>query len=482
MKNILPRDSERPVPFAYFMVSTEEDGLVEFDVRTNFGGVESITTYLVNSTQPTRVNFLADDVYVRNIQDRDKAIWLKTKNGKRVAVYVINDEFRSTDGFVALPCDAMTAPGDFRRYNYVVLSTNQDTTNQAASIPRSTQFMIITCEDNTVVTVTPSTTVSGSGVFQHTTFGPDSTQKSSVWRINNDQSIAAKQTLLVEKTNDDFTGTVVSGTKPLVVISGHQCGQVPENQTACDHVASQIPPHTTWGSKFLLHPLSGRQSGDFYRFATLLDNTEVTITCVDAGGSNGTVEYTETINAMPGSKGSNWDQFETHKVPCGMPYVPKHCSLVSSNPVVVAHYSYGYTRDLGCNGELGDPFMTVIPPIAQYLRVYHLVPVTIASGQIFNHFFTVTVHSRFFQPGLIMFDDAPLEPDSTLWQPIYCYHIRLYICGYSITKIFDNEHHVLFHESPNAALFVHTYGFNTQNSYALAGGMELQPIAGIYKT
>ncbi|CAI8033447.1 CUB and sushi domain-containing protein 1, partial [Geodia barretti] len=30
----------------------------------------------------------------------------------------------------------------------------------------------------------------------------------------------------------------------------------------------------------------------------------------------------------------------------------------------------------------------------------------------------------------------------------------------------------------NAAIFVHTYGFSIQNSYAIAGGMELQPIAG----
>ena len=470
MQNILPRDGARPVPDAYFLVTTNEPLVVTFDVQTNFGGVENTVTYQVNSSHPTRVNFPADDVYVETISQRDKAIWVQTRDGGRISIHVINDEFRSTDGFVALPCDAMTVP-NFAKYEYLILSTNQDTTDQEASIPRSSQFLIITCEDNTRVTLTPSTTVSGSGEFDQTTFGPDSNEKSANWRINNDQDIAAKQTLLITKTNDDFTGTLVKGTRPLVVISGHQCGQVPEMQTACDHIASQIPPHTTWGYTFLLSPLSGRQSGDLYRFATLLDNTVITITCVDAGGTDTTVS-TRTLSS---AQRSNWGQFETHAQACDSPYIPRYCCLESTNPIIVSQYSYGFTRD-PCNGEFGDPFMTLIPPMVQYLNTYHLVPVTIASGQIFNHFFSVSVPTRYFQPANILLDDTALEPDATLWQPIYC--TGDVICGYGITKTFDNEHHILHHTDPNAGLFVHTYGFNIQNSYALAGGMELQAIGG----
>ena len=474
MQNSIPRDSSRPVPDAYFMVSTGEVGIVIFDVTTRFGGIEQTTTYEVNSTHRTQVSFPADTVYVTNIQQRDRAIWVRTRDDKKIALYVINDEFRSTDGFVAFPCDAMTVP-NFQRYNYLILSTDQRPTDQAASIPRASQFLIVTCDDDTRVTVTPSTTVSGSGVFDQTTFGPSSPSSSANWQVDGSALIAAKQTLLILKTNDDFTGTLVSGTKPLVVITGHQCGQVTESVTACDHMAAQIPPHTTWGYKFLLIPLIGRQSGDLYRFATLLDNTEITITCVDAGGANATVEYNRTLNAL---QGSNWDQFETHSAACGDPYIPKYCCLKSSLPVLVAQYSYGYTRDSQCNGEFGDPFMTIIAPASQYVRAIHLTPVFIVSGTIFNHYFTVTVYVIFFQPARIMFDDAPLEPDATLWQPIYCYKIVIIICGYSITKPFDNRPHKIYHADPNGALFVHTYGFNIQNSYALAGGQELQPISG----
>ena len=469
--------SDAANPEAYFIVATHEVVTVEFDVQTRFGGVERTTPYEVNSTHPTRVTFsttidATTSLYVEDILQSNKAIWVQTKNQThKISVFVINDEFRSTDGFVALPCDAMSVPG-FGKYEYIILSTDQAPTDQAASTLRSTQFLIITCEDDTEVRVTPSTTVSGSGVFQHTTFGPDSTEKSSVWRMGTNQNIPAKRTLLVKKTSDDFTGTVVRGTRPLVVISGHQCGQVPAMQTACDHIASQIPPHTTWGYTFLLSPLSGRQSGDFYRFATLLDNTEVTITCVDAGGTDTTVNTT-TLNS---AQRSNWGQFETHTQACDDPYIPRYCCLQSTNPIIVSQYSYGYTRDSACNGEPGDPFMTVIPPMVQYLNTYHLVPVDIFSGQIFNHFFSVSVPTRYFQPANILLDDTALEPDATLWQPIYC--TGDIICGYGINTTFDNEHHILHHTDPSAGLFVHTYGFNIENSYALAGGQELQPITG----
>ena len=468
MQNI-PRDPTLPVPDAYFIVTTSEAGIVEFDVTNVFGG---ITTYEVNSTHPTRVNFGADDVYVTNINQRDKAILIETRN-KMISVFVINDEFGSTDGFVALPCDSMTVESDFRRYDYLILSAEHDTTDQVGAIPRPSQFLIVTCEDDTVVTVTPSTNIGSSGVFEDALFGPSSAQTSSNFIHNGIDNIPSKVTLLVSKVNADFTGTRITSTKPLVVISGHQCGQVTERVTACEHMATQIPPHTTWGSTFLLNPLSGRQSGDLYRFATLLDNTDITITCVNAGESSATVEYTTTLNS---SQGSNWGQFETHSSTCNSTYVPKYCCLESSNPVIVAQYSYGHMRDAACNGEISDPFLTLIPPVIQYLGSYHLVPVNASSGDFVINFFSVAVPVQYFQPHSIMLDDVVLEPNASLWQGIYCSSGD--ICGYGITKDFDNEHHVLSHTNINAAIFVHTYGFNIQNSYALAGGMELQPISG----
>ena len=477
MQNILPRDPLLATPDAYFMVSTNEDGLVEFDITTRFGGNEVVATHQVTSAEPVRINFNPDDVYVTDGFQRDRAIWVQTREQKKIALFVINDEAFSTDGFVALPCDSMVVPGDYRRYEYVVLSARQDVTSQQGSTIRASQFLLITCEDDTVVTITPSTTISIAGVFSQTQFGPTASSMSAEWEIGNSDEIPAKQTLLVAASGNDFTGTIVRSSKPLVVISGHQCGQVPDRVTACDHMATQIPPNTAWGRTFLLNPLDVRLTGDLYRFATSTDDTRITITCVDDGGSTPTIDYEDTLNRQVGT---NWDQFETHSEPCNIntPFVSRYCCLESSKPIVLAQYSYGHSADEGCgksSGDLGDPFMSVIPPVIQYLNRYHLVPVNGSAGEFTFKRLGVSVYVQYFQPSRIMLDDVPLEPDRTRWQAIYC---GTDVCGYATTRVLQDRDHVVYHEDQNAALFVHSYGFFLENSYALAGGMELQPVAG----
>ena len=83
--------------------------------------------------QPTRVAFNPDTVYVLSRADGDKAIWIQAEEGKKISIYVVNDESHSTDGFVALPCDAMKVPGDNRRYKYLILSAEHDITGEEGS-------------------------------------------------------------------------------------------------------------------------------------------------------------------------------------------------------------------------------------------------------------------------------------------------------------------------------------------------------------
>ena len=486
MRNALPRYPDDD-PKAYFVVSTKDDGTVSFHVNTRFGGVQNTRTFTVTRDQPTRVAYNPDTVYVLSWANSDKAIWIQAEEGKKISVYVVNDEYRSTDGFVALPCDAMKVPGDYRRYKYLILSAEHNITGQKGATQRASQFLMITCEDDTRVTVTPSSDISGGGDFvagQPNVFGPDSAVNSANWEIDTNPLIPAKRVLMITKT-DDLTGTVIQSDKPLVVISGHECGHVPGTVSACDHMAVQIPPESTWGYTFLLNPLDARYSGDYYRFGVTtssqqVTSTQVTITCVEEGGSTATVEYQETLTS---AQRHNWDTFETHPGNCVLPgdnFSPKFCSLQATNPVLVTQYSYGHSADEACktNGDLGDPFMSLIPPIVQYKRFYSLVPITLTAGPIMDRHVGVSVYVDYFQPSRIMLDDAPFEADASLWQAIYCPREPSQICGYAITKVLDENTHILYHADEGAAIFVHSYGFLNKNSYGLSGGMELQQIAG----
>ena len=476
MKNVLPRGDIADEPEAYFIVTTTDPGVVNFTVTTKFTGVTVTTHHQVTMDQPTRLSFPADSVYVRMISETDKGICVEAEEGKKISIYVVNDEALSTDGFVALPCDAM-AVTSFNRYDHVILSTLLDVSDSPGTVPRASQFMVIACEDDTRVTVRPTVVLSdGGGVFSQNTFGPGTSNEQSNVANNPDKG----DTLLVSIPSVDLTGTLVRSNKPVVVISGHECGHVPPDEISCDHMAIQIPPHTTWGYTFLLHPLAYRQSGDLYRFATLTDNTEVTITCVDAGSNVATLANTTTIH---NEQGRNWGEFQTHTNPCANPsvqFISKFCSLQATEPVIVAQYSYGVAVDSCVIGDIGDPFMTLIPPVIQYLNSYIIpAPVNVAAGDIMFRYVSVTVHANYFDASQIFFDDAALEPNMTVWQPIYC-TVGGDICGYCISKPLDDASHHVYHSDESAAIFVRSYGFRVENSYALAGGMELQALGGEY--
>ena len=469
-------------PELYILVTTNEPEPVNFTVTTFLGSVENSSMLTATYGVTTRVAFPADDYYITDTAQRDRAIRVQAEVGKKISVYAVNDEVRSTDGFVALSCDAMTVNNDFRRYDYVILSARL---NGTVDNPQTnSEFLIIPCENNTRIDITPTQKVTVAATdFATTQFGPAASVPTAIWqtRITNTRP-SVGDTLLIGHPND-LSGTHIRGTKPLVVFSGHQCAQIPLGKTACDHLVEQVPPHTTWGYTFLLNPLAERETGDYYRVATVHSNTDVTITCVDEGGN--TVETLPPLT-LSSAVGSNFAAFQTQNpngiknTTCVDPFIRKFCCLQASNPVIVAQYSQGYRVDHACRNrnesEYGDPFMSLIPPVIQYLNNYTISAIGGEAGPFPDRYVSISVHETFFDPSHIMIDGAPVEPDGSAWQGIYCSDGE--ICGYGIYREVTSGDHTVYHENPNAALSVQNYGFQQLNSYSFIAGMELQQISG----
>ena len=459
-------------PELYILVTTNEPEQVNFTVTTFLGSVENSSMLTATYGATTRVAFPADDYYITDTAQRDRAIRVQAEVGKKITVYAVNDEVRSTDGFVALSCDAMTVNNDFRRYDYVILSVDNPQTKS--------EFLIIPCENNTRIDITPTQKVTVRDLAT-TQFGINASVPSAIWETQvNKTRPSAGATLLISHPND-LSGTHIRGTKPLVVFSGHQCAHIPLGNTACDHLVEQVPPHTTWGYTFLLNPLAERETGDYYRVATVHDNTDVTITCVDEGGN--TVETLPPLT-LSSAVGSNFAAFQTQNpngiknTTCVDPFIRKFCCLQASNPVIVAQYSQGYRVDFACRNETenGDPFMSLIPPVIQYLNNYTISAIAGAAGPFPDRHVSISVHETFFDPSHIMIDGVPVEPDRSAWQGIYCSDGE--ICGYGIYRGVTSGDHTVYHENPNAALSVQNYGFQQLNSYSFIAGMELQQISG----
>ena len=462
-----PREPDRPGN-AYIIVSTRDTDPVSFTVTRLFDDDDAtrVSTHNVTHNQTIKITFPPDDVIIEGAE-RNKAIGVKAAEGRKISVYVVSDEFRSTDGYVALPCDAMVVPGDYRRYEYIIHSTSQMPTGDVSL--RFSQFLLIACFDGgSWAYVTPTQRIYPPR-FEPGDCGPGATNERCMW-----QDRGAMDAVLVT-SSDDLTGTLITSRRPLVVVTGHQCGEVLRGNTACDFIAEQLPPQTTWGYTHILVPLAVRRTGDYYRIAAYLNDTVVNITCVDYGSSSpSTVTY--NLDRM------DVQNHTTHTtVDCSDSFRYQYCCLQASKPVSVTQYSYGYSRDqTSFNTEIGDPFISVVPPITQYMNKYTFTEVE-GDGGDFRDFsyINVAVHTSFFDPSRIYIDDSLLEADRSKWQAVYC--VDGDICGYAITKeITGMGTHKIFHSVENAALYVHLYGFQRQNAYGFPLGMELKPISGKY--
>ena len=447
---------------AVLLVSTAEPDPVNFTVTTFVDGNQNRSNYVARYGSATQLSFPADSVYITDSSQRDRAILVQAEEGKAISVYGV-----SQDGFLALPCDGMTVK-NFNRYEYVIFSGENIYAREYKS-----EFLIIPCEENTRIDITPSQLVTvEADDFKTTQFGPTSSQSihSATWEDNNGNLPSAGTTLWISHSRDP-TGTVIRSDKPIVVFSGHQYAVI-------GHRFAKIG-----GNLFLffpghlveLNPPPITSTDDYYRVATVYDNTEVTITCVGEG-----VEMSQqTLRTLNRAQGENWIELSTTDTDeCIIPFHIKYCSLKASNPVIVAYYNdgSGYNSDCALSSK-GSPFMSLIPPVTQYLNNY-TVPVLnrySVDGPPTLYYISISVYEPFYDPNLIMIDGVPVEPDRSAWQDIYCSDGE--ICGISKEIDLQSGDRTVYHETENAALSVQNYAF-ANSSYSFPVGMELQPLSG----
>ena len=370
--------------------------------------VTTLTGFSFNGTatrQSTTNVTLPFSLQVRNSTERNKGIYIKAEGNKRIVVYGLNYEQYSSDAFLALPCERSTVD----QYEYYAL------TYHGVSFRPST-ILIVACEDNTTIT-TPSTTI----------------------------TLNRQQTYIFREFSD-LSGTRVVSTKPISFFSGHECTRIPNNSVgACDLLIEQVPPTNTWGSFFLGASFLGKSSGAIYRVLTASDSTTVTVNC--------------TTMAQPAtytlSTAGSWQEFEA--------LASSFCSIESNNPVLVMEYAKGFVLD-----NIGDPFMTMIPPVEQYSNnyVFNVLP------EFTTNYITIYVAPEYYQPERIFVDDSNLFTNS--WTAVYCSTGAL--CGYVTGRNLSAGEHRLYHTDADARVGVSAYGFNTHNSYGYPGGLQLIPV------
>lgn len=333
------------------------------------------------------------------------------------------------------------------------------------SIPDHTSITIVGVADQTQVTVTATHPIHASGgdsgfAIPQTPAGTPLTftvNRYDVVNLESDQPMVPIQQCLSHLDQDgDFTGSLVTSTKPVAVFTAHERGiglggATPpdppgwDGESCCtDHLEEQLFPTTAWGREFAIarSPVRSTDPGykepDVYRVLASEDGTTVT---TSLGGDQASF----TIGA---------GEFK--------PLWSDHGFTVSSSsPVTIGQVLVSQNRIP--QGGTGDPSLLLVPAAEQFRKSYvFLVPSTFQK----NYFvLAIPTDGSFTVDGRALgeFNECTRAPIGVVAG-----------VGYDqVTCPVNAGGHTVDGDKP-FGLFV--YGYYSVGSYSFAGGSDVKII------
>ena len=406
-------------------------------------------TFTASKGSVTKVNLpTGHRAFTTSPANLDIAVNVKAEDGKTIVVYLLNEDAASTDIALLYPKFATKT----NTYTYYAVSSPK--ADPELGEGERSFVGIIPTEDNCVVEVTP--TASAFGFI----FGV-STRDHRPGEVARSHTLP-KNTVIFLSSEDDMTGSKVTGSCYLSVITGHQCAFYPANVQSCDGIMEQIPPTETWGFNFFLSPLAKRQSAG-YRFIAGADNTVVTRRC------NGSEPDTFTLTSA-----GNFREVLVN--------MPTYCHVESNQPLLVAQYSLGHS--FGGTGDIfADPFVTLIAPVGQFNNKYNFIlvesvtPQDVAQPVVFDPYLNLVITNNCCQRNEILYDGQPL-PSSISFTDIACTGGEVCGCAAQFHPSVSTGVHTLMHCRDSCGIGATLYAWQNQNSYGAMAGTRLDSYAG----
>ncbi|XP_078327993.1 IgGFc-binding protein-like [Crassostrea virginica] len=258
------------------------------------------------------------EITLSSFQKETKAILLETSDD--VFVFTHADGRNTVGSTTQIPIHKLST-------KYVVISTEPMNSQKS-------QIAVAAIEDNTTIAVT---------LKMRQNIGL--TINRNIYRNNDvfNVTLNSLETYQIAHTTD-LTGSVIESSKPIAAFSGNDCNKL-ENIGACDHLIEQLPPIDGVDTTYIVPPNSDNR------------DTKVLITAVK------NTNLTYTIDSTPRTL------FLNEYTSIGTIISSNQIFVVQSeNPVLVT--AFGLHSK---SSELGDPSMTIVPGINQYLDYYKIV-------------------------------------------------------------------------------------------------------------
>ncbi|XP_064385779.1 uncharacterized protein LOC135334492 isoform X2 [Halichondria panicea] len=464
-----------------FTIETKFSGLIGFNETSPDSGLYCRTgtarrgEYTIIQLQAGGdSNGLLPDLSVRSdgdsdTSDRQKGLNLTADNqNDELTIYALSsdDNMTSADAFMAINCVALFPTAT--NYQYFVFSSYTSLNNAIGT----SQFLVTPCQNNTTIHVRPSqqhTHPSWVNSTEEFTFtGTETSYQRPFNRFD---------TLMLSNPND-LTGTIITSNKPLSVFSG-TCG----TSNTMIYLVEQVPPHPTYGDRFLLAPFDLQprvlpnylpMNIDIYRIGSVSDEVSIQVNCpcepiplfsnrVPLSGSGSS--FTAIINR---------GQF----VECAAPVNNRtFCSIESTRPVTVMSYHFGLfqNRQNLQDTLLSSWLMVYTPPTESYLTRYSLPSLP---NDLSLSYFQESEHVL-ITPGLLVNGNASIVSD--LYTPINCSELCSgpFLCGRGATRLIGlNETNSVksLQFSGNTPFWGYAYGFSPELSIAYSLPFGMRPI------
>lgn len=301
---------------------------------------------------------------------------------------------------------------------------------------------VVAAQDGTQVTVTPTANSAAGGSvpegFSGVPLGPIVLNEGDVLQVTGATTAAT------------LAGSEVDSTLPVGVFAGHQCANVPQDESACDHIEEQIAGVSSWGVEVVGARMPVRRNPPEVSVWQFYGGHTATVLTFEAP-----VEVTGLPEGNSISLGAG--EMVEMRV-SGSASRPGDFHVVGTAPFSATQYMAGAGTVTG--SQAGDPCMAQSVPVEQYRTNYVvLVPTTWENDRF--------ILSR--QSGTVVTVDGIDIDHWEEWSPV-----TPVASGWEVVRLeVEDGVHVLEGDAPFGVLVV---GFDEWDSYCYPGGMDLSII------
>ena len=408
-------------------ITTPSISPVEYIVETT-SGVQASGNVTNNSTA---IVSLPVSLVTNNAlySSRFKGIHVYTTNGGDISVLVVNYRIYTIGDYLAYPYQVFP----LSQYQYYAVSTG----TLAVDENSLSEVLLVGNEDNTTVTVVPTQTVTVPVDIQ-TNSGSRTVAAGSSFTF----TIHRMQTFLIGVPLLDISGTSIVSDKPLTVVSGHECGNVPLI-CCCQHITEQIPPTVTWGTNFFLTPYFGHSVGPYFKVVASESQTTLILTCT----LNNIISSNTTYLELAGDVTT----FELNL--SGSSY----CYIESDKPILVTQLGPSIT-------DYGDPVISMLPPLEQHQQSITLVVPS------FSDITTLYVNIASTKKGPVLLDGQSI---SVTWNDIHDNNNNTVGYGAQI-QFSSSSTSVSYTISMQSRFSALVYGFGNDQGFSYSAGVNLK--------